>query len=200
MKLQVKEVEFNSKKIKVVKKNDKIYVSVRSICNNLRMNKKQYVFQRNKVNKDGLLKGGIKLFPLETNGGIQKVMVLELDYLPIWLAKINPSRFSDELKKELMNYQLNAKDVLADAFLGHRTKRIVTKPLSISIPQVMIPIGKSIYWEELKKLSGTANSLRTDVYNRIMSINHDILMLSDDVDNLRDIAKKVGELVERIEK
>ena len=66
------------------------------------------------------MKGGIKLYPLESNGGIQETMLLELDHLPIWLAKINPARFSDELKKELMDYQLKAKDVLAEAFLGKR--------------------------------------------------------------------------------
>ena len=147
----VKEINFQQKKILAVKDGEKIYVAVKSICINLGMNKKQYVSQRNKVNKDGLLKGGIKLCPLETNGGMQKVLLLELDYLPIWLSKINPSRFSYELKKELMNYQLNAKDVLADAFLGHRSKRISVEhlPVPVSIPQAMIPIGKSVYWDEV---------------------------------------------------
>ena len=76
--------------------------------------------KRKKIQKDELLKGGSKLTPLESNGGIQETMLLELDHLPIWLAKINPARFSDELKKELMDYQLKAKDVLAEAFLGKR--------------------------------------------------------------------------------
>ena len=46
--------------------------------------------------------------------------MIELDYLPIWLAKINPARFDDELKSKLMIYQLKAKDVLAETFLGKR--------------------------------------------------------------------------------
>lgn len=125
--LQVREIKFEGKGIITVLIDDKVYVSVKSVCNNLGMNREQYVSQRNKVNKDELLKGGIKLCPLETNGGIQETMVLELDYLPIWLAKINPSRFSNELKKQLLNYQLRAKDVLADEFLGKRPKNNIVR-------------------------------------------------------------------------
>ena len=199
--LVVKEVEFNGKKIKTVKRNGKIYVSIRSICENLGMSKNLQDTQLKKVSKDGLLKGASKLTTLKTSGGKQQVLMLKLDYLPIWLAKINPSRFSDELKKELMNYQLNAKDVLADAFLGHRTKEISVEhlPVPVSIPQVMIPIGKSVYWEELKKLAESADELRINAHNRIMRINHDVLMLNDDIDNLRNMAKKVEELIEKIE-
>lgn len=118
--LIMKEVCFKSKKIRAIEENGKIYVAVKDICNNLGMNGDHYRNQKKKIQKDELLKGGSKLTPLESNGGIQETMLLELDYLPIWLAKINPARFSDELKKELMDYQLKAKDVLAEAFLGKR--------------------------------------------------------------------------------
>lgn len=118
--LIVKEVCFKNKKIRAIEENGKVYVAVKDICNNLGMDLKQHKAQKLKLRNDGLLKGGIKLYPLESNGGIQETMLLELDYLPIWLAKINPARFSDELKKELMDYQLKAKDVLAEAFLGKR--------------------------------------------------------------------------------
>lgn len=199
--LIVKEINFHQKKILAVRDEEKIYVSVKSICNNLGMSKSQADNQIQKVQNDGLFQGACNFKHLETNGGTQKVLLLELDYLPIWLAKINPSRFSDELKKELMNYQLNAKDVLADAFLGHRTKEISVEhlPVPVSIPQVMIPIGKSVYWEELKKLAESADELRINAHNRIMRINHNVLLLNDDIDNLRNMAKKVEELIEKIE-
>ena len=118
--LIVKEVCFKNKKIRAIEENGKIYVSIKNVCDNLGMDLKQHKAQKLKIRNDELLKGGIKLYPLESKGGIQETMLLELDYLPIWLAKINPARFSDELKKELMDYQLKAKDVLAEAFLGKR--------------------------------------------------------------------------------
>ena len=118
--LIMKEVCFKNKKIRAIEENGKVYVAVKDICDNLGMNGNQFKVQRDKINNDEFLKGGRKFSPLESNGGIQETMLLELDYLPIWLAKINPARFSDELKKELMDYQLKAKDVLAEAFLGKR--------------------------------------------------------------------------------
>ena len=101
--LITKEVCFKNKKIRAIEENGKVYVAVKDICDNLGMNGNQFKVQRDKINNDEFLKGGRKFSPLESNGGIQETMLLELDYLPIWLAKINPARFSDELKKELMD-------------------------------------------------------------------------------------------------
>lgn len=125
--LQVREIKFEGKEITTVLVNEKVYVSVKSVCNNLGMDNKQYKAQKLKIRNDELLKVGIKLYPLNTGYGIKETMMLELDYLPIWLAKINPARFSDELKAQLLNYQLRAKDVLADEFLGKRPRKEIVR-------------------------------------------------------------------------
>ena len=116
----VREIKFDGKSIVTVLIGNKVYVSIKSICKNLGMDKNLSDTQIKKINKDELLKGASKLTHLKTNGGTQQVLMIELDYLPIWLAKINPSRFTEELKEQLLNYQLRAKDVLADEFLGKR--------------------------------------------------------------------------------
>ena len=118
MELQVKEVRFNGERITAIRESGKIYVSIKSVCRNLGMNKSQADYQIQKVQNDELLDSACYFKHLEINGITQKGLMLELDYLPIWLAKINPSRFSEELKKQLIEYQLKAKDVLADEFLG----------------------------------------------------------------------------------
>ena len=81
--LIVKEVCFKNKKIRAIEENGKIYVSIKNVCDNLGMDLKQHKAQKLKIRNDELLKGGIKLYPLESNGGIQETMLLELDYLPI---------------------------------------------------------------------------------------------------------------------
>lgn len=116
----IKNVEFQGQQILSVIENNKIYISVKSICDNLGMSKDQKRNQRNKMQKDELLKLGLKFTPVDTGFGIKETLMIELDYLPIWLAKINPARFDDELKDKLMIYQLRAKDTLAEAFLGKR--------------------------------------------------------------------------------
>lgn len=98
----------------------KIYVSIKHICNNLGMNKSQRDHQLHKVRNDGTLKGACKFNPLRTSGGIQHFLMIELDYLPLWLAKINPVRFDAKLKNKLKIYQLQCKDILSEAFFGKR--------------------------------------------------------------------------------
>ena len=116
----VKEVEFQGEKIVSVIENKKIYVSVKSVCENLGMTKNQADTQVRKIKNDEILKGASKLSHLNTRGGIQEALMIELDYLPAWLFKINPARFDENLKRKLIIYQLKAKDVLAEAFLGKR--------------------------------------------------------------------------------
>ena len=143
--LVVRKVEFNGKEIKAIKEKDKIFVSVRSVCENLGMNENQFKNQRDKINNDELLKVGRKFSPVDTGYGVKETMMLELDYLPIWLAKINPARFSEELKKELLIYQLKAKDVLADEFIG---KRVVKKQVR--------------YEPELNEIEDRVNKIRNN--------------------------------------
>ena len=118
--LITKEVEFQGEKIVSVIENEKIYVSVKSVCENLGMTKNQADTQVRKIKNDEILKGASKLSHLNTRGGIQEALMIELDYLPAWLFKINPARFDESLKRKLIIYQLKAKDVLAEAFLGKR--------------------------------------------------------------------------------
>ena len=143
--LQVREINFEGKGIMTVLVDEKVYVSVKSICINLKMEKGQADHQIQKVQKDELLKGACKFKHLEINGILQKVLMVELDYLPIWLAKINPARFSEELKKELLIYQLKAKDVLADEFIG---KRVVKKQIR--------------YEPELNEIEDRVNKIRNN--------------------------------------
>ncbi|RGY66655.1 hypothetical protein DXA30_02565 [Fusobacterium ulcerans] len=126
--LIIKEVEFQSNKLTAISENGKIYVSVSSVCDNLGMSKNLKDAQVKKIQNEELLKGASKLTHLKTNGGIQETLVIELDYLPAWLFKINPARFDEKLKEKLMIYQLKAKDILADAFFGKREKEIPLLP------------------------------------------------------------------------
>ena len=126
--LVTKEVEFQGNKILAILKSGKIYVAVKRICEIFKMTDGQIKNQRLKLQEDELLKGGLITVPLATNGGMQETLVVELNYFPIWLAKINPARFDGELKKLLFNYQLWAKDILADAFFGKRKDEIPLLP------------------------------------------------------------------------
>ena len=126
--MERKEVNFNGAKLLAIKDQGKMYVAINLICKNLSMTKGQIMTQLQKVQRDETLKNGIKKLSMKIHSQVREQIFIELDYLPLWLAKINPARFSKELKDKLLEYQLHAKDVLAAAFLDKPKQLTLPKP------------------------------------------------------------------------
>jgi len=114
--IELMEVEFNGDKLLVVKRKEdgKIYVGVNLICNALGLNERN---QRDRLREHIVLEKGCTTLCLPTKGGNQKALCIELDYLPLWLATINVKLVREEVVAKLTEYQLKAKDVLANYFL-----------------------------------------------------------------------------------
>lgn len=70
---------------------------------------------------------GARNLVLPTRGGKQEVLCLRHDFVPLWIAKITVTPAMKENTPELVNklvqYQLKAKDVLADAFLPKKKEK-----------------------------------------------------------------------------
>ncbi|MDN8590969.1 ORF6C domain-containing protein [Paenibacillus sp. 11B] len=116
--LEQKMVEFNGSEILGVKASDgKVYVGARWVCDGIGLREGQRNNQLSKIQSDLVLKQGVRKFILPTNSGDQEVTVVEIDFLPLWIAKISPNTVEGEVQGNLINYQLKAKDVLAAAFL-----------------------------------------------------------------------------------
>jgi hypothetical protein len=122
--MEIMEVDFNGDSIMVVKFKDtgKIYVGVGWITQSLGFTKGQHDNEVKKIQKDVVLLKGASNLTLPTKGGNQKAWGIELDFLPLWLAKINITTDMQinhpEVMEKLVEYQLKAKDTLAQAFLG----------------------------------------------------------------------------------
>jgi len=113
--LMIKEVDFNGANILVAQNIDgKMYAGVKWVCDGLGLDVKG---QREKIQKHEVFSKGVATLPLPSNGGIQDTIMIELDFLPLWLANINPKLVGASVKEKLIIYQLKAKDVLAKAFL-----------------------------------------------------------------------------------
>jgi len=121
--LKVLEVEFNGDNILAVKlkENGKIYVGVKSIYTGIGLSEGQYQSQTRKLHSDLVLSKGIADLQLPTKGGNQLALCIELDFLPLMLAKISITpdmiKNKSEVVDKLIEYQLKAKDVLANAFI-----------------------------------------------------------------------------------
>jgi len=122
--MELMEVNFNGSLIVVVRMKDtgKSYVGVNWICNGIGLTEGQVKNEKNKIQEDIVLSKGGRNLILPTKGGNQQSLCLELEYLPLWLAKISITpkmkTNSPEVVGKLVDYQINAKDVLAQAFLG----------------------------------------------------------------------------------
>jgi phage antirepressor YoqD-like protein len=154
----------------------KIYVGVSFICNGIGLTENQRDRQVKNIQQDIVLQNAIKCLPVKYDGQIRNVICIELDYLPLWLAKIsitptmrdnNPS-----VVKKLINYQLKAKDILSQEFILKE---------KFKIPDT--------YSEALKLAANFQKQLeeqkpKVELYNQVMS--------SDGLLNFIDVANAFG--------
>ncbi len=143
--LIVKDVDFYGDTLKAAKdEHGVVWAGVPWLCKGMGMTKDQTGNERKKIQDDLVLSQGVKFHPLGTSNANKEVLCLQLDYVPLWLAKIsitpNMKKSNPELVEKLVNYQLKAKDVLAAAFLpqGHNVKQ-----LTITSREIAKIIGKT---------------------------------------------------------
>ncbi|KZE65118.1 hypothetical protein AV545_04130 [Paenibacillus jamilae] len=129
--VEQKLVEFNGFELLGIKANDgKIYVGVRWVCEGVGLSDGQVKAERKKIKEDIVLNQGGRNFVLPTNGGQQDILTLDIDFLPLWLAKItitpNMQKNQPEVASKLVQYQLKAKDVLAEAFIHNSAQQYLS--------------------------------------------------------------------------
>ena len=121
--LIIKDIQFNGSTLRAAQDMNKIiWIGVRWVCQGLGLSEGQARRERKRIHEDLTLKRGESNLTLPTDGGNQDVLCIRLDFLPLWIAKINPTptmkRENPQLVENLVDYQIKAKDVLAAAFLN----------------------------------------------------------------------------------
>lgn len=120
--LEIRRVPFMGAELMAARDNDgQIWAGVRWMCDGIGLSEGQRKRQVANIQTDTILSKGGSNLVLPTSGGLQEVLCLKLDFVPLWLAKISITptmeRETPELAERLEQYQLHAKDVLAAAFL-----------------------------------------------------------------------------------
>lgn len=139
--LVVKNIDLFGDSVMAAKDKDgNIWAGIRWFCYGLGMSEGQMKRQIKNIKEDTILgKGGSK-FVLPTGNGVQEVFCLKIDFLPLWLTRIsitpNMRKEHPELAEKLLDYQLKAKDILADAFLPRRRSESETNPSDISLGEL----------------------------------------------------------------
>jgi len=122
----------------LVNEGDKaqVYVPVRPICDLLGIS---WPSQRNRINRDEVLseaKQGVFITNTPQGGGRQEMVCLPLKFLNGWLFGISASRVKESVREQLIIYQRECYEVLADAFLGPGIREVAVSSTEISLYQV----------------------------------------------------------------
>lgn len=106
------------------KATGKIYAGVRWMCDGIGLTTGQMQNERARIHTDIVLAQGERNLVLPTKGGNQEVQCIDREFIPMWLAKISitPAMQAEhpEVADRLIQYQLRAAKVLADAFLHNK--------------------------------------------------------------------------------
>lgn len=178
--LLTKEVDFCGDAIMCAQDSytGKIYVGVRWICSGVGFTRGQINNEISRVQSDIVLKQGCMKFRAGVFDENNETIVVELDTLPLWLAKISitPSMLENhkELSSKLINYQLRAKDVLAKSFI---------KPKEVNIDNFQIPTTLS------EALLLSANLVKENEVMKPKAEQFDLYLKDDGTLSLNQTAK-----------
>lgn len=177
--LMVKPVDVLGDTIMAAKDEENvIWVGINYFCQGLDMEKKQRDYQVEKVKSDKTLKRGCRKFPAGVFDIANEVYALRLDFIPMWLAKITITKKMEqdhpELADKLLEYQLKAKDILAEAFLPKK-----------GVPQT-IP-------EQIQLLAKG----NVEVNKRVDAVEKEIQKLKDDLPLFPNEAEEISNAVKK---
>lgn len=190
-KLRVRDVDFNGAELRAAQEIEtgKVYVGVRWVCQGMGFNENRMKYERKKIQEDLVLSKGVKFYPLANDKANSNILCLELDFLPLWLAKISitPTMKAGrpDFVDKLIDYQLHAKDVLAAAFLNKESE---TQPglkakgnvLQVQLPEINVPD----YSDEIK--------IMIDKMQRLIDDN---ILLNNKIDQLYTNMGKFSQLM-----
>ena len=117
MEIVKKEIGFNGMNLIGISFKEKLYVIIKNFCEVLGVDHNS---QLKRIKRDEILNKGVVKMTIPSEGGIQETNLLELDYVPLWLAGIKTNQCKEEVRKFLLEFKLKVKDVLSDAFFGKR--------------------------------------------------------------------------------
>ena len=136
--LQVKEVSFNGADLLAAQNKDdgKIYVGVSWVCSGIGFSKNQKDRQVKNVQSDVVHNNGCVKFDAGVIDPNNETLALDINFLPLWLAKISITptmkKENPEMVDKLIEYQLQAKDVLAKAFLDNQLPAMISDYINMS--------------------------------------------------------------------
>jgi len=147
--------------------------------------------QVNNIREDIVLSRGCEIIKVNLNDTqTRDLLCIELDFLPLWLAKISITpkmkKNSPEVVEKLIQYQLKAKDVLANAFV-HNVTQIVPRTYKEALQALLAEIEENEKLEQEKQILMLENQElkpKAEV--------HDQIVHASNLVSVNKVAKNIG--------
>ena len=214
--LIIKDVEFNESTLRAAQDAaGKIWVGIRWMCQGIGFNEGKVKTERKKIQDDLVLSQGKKFLPLGNDNANSEVLCLDLDYIPLWLAKITITptmqKENPDLVQKLITYQLKAKDILAEAFLPKKEMIVPVQPNTIQLQLPNLPDYSGKFQELNEKIDKLYSDmgklanilLSTKSENKIAfdipeSINHGKFLEVLEHSAVTEWKKKIYSMIDRL--
>lgn len=136
---ELQQVEFQGDRLDVVQQDDKIWVSVKRVCECIGLD---YGTQHRKLaSRDQCPWATIRSMTTVAGDGKDRDMnAIDLECLPMWLATVSPAKVKEEAREKLAQYQIKCAQVLRDHFFGTAAPK---KDNIIAQMEAMIEVRKA---------------------------------------------------------
>lgn len=168
MKTEVKEIPFNGGSLLGVRTPDgKVWLAVKKACLDIGLNENQATAERKKIEKGLLFDNQWQKLKVKFDSQVREILVLSEKLVPMWLAQINLTptmqRKNPDAVQKLLKYQLEATDVLHEAFYGTEEKKLALHS-SLGLEGQIATLEQKLEMTVVK-LNNVENALHTQTEN-----------------------------------
>jgi prophage antirepressor-like protein len=144
---QVQVFNFHGAQLEVVMRGSDLFVSVRRVCDALGIAPNMQIEKL----KTKSWTNDMMIISLDEAGRAFSQFMLHIESLPMWLATISEKKVSEAARPKLLAFQKEAARVLADHFLGQRS-RVPIQPKNLTHLQFaghtlrLYSVGEPLLW------------------------------------------------------
>lgn len=176
-----------------------IYLPLRPICVALGVS---WATQRRKILGDGVLMENVRTLRVQTRGGPQNLLCMDVEAIPLWLAEIEPDRVRADLRDRLRSYKRWVKKVVYDAFAretGIETAIGGSQAVTPSTPDVSALVHIAQMAEAIATMARQQIAFETQVDTRFAALEVGLAEQREEVmGRLDQAAAVVGNLLHRM--
>jgi hypothetical protein len=176
-----------------------IYLPVKPICTALGVN---WGTQFRKIKSDEVLLESIRTLRLQTRGGPQNLVCMDVEAIPMWLAGIEPSRVRADLRDRLITYKRWVRQVVYEAFAretGIETALGASQAMTPANPDMTSLAHIAHMAEAIATMARQQMAFESHVDTRLTALQGEIVEQREEVmGRLDQAAAVVGNLLHRM--